>query len=80
MKLTDALLESHSQLRKISDELLASDNIRHQSLYFEQLWQQFLVHEHGEEFIAFHIMKEKVDKNEQVNNIELTQKLNFAKG
>lgn len=63
MKLNEALLQSHSQLRQISDDLLSVDNAKQQSIYFEQLWQQFLVHEHAEEYIAFHIMQEKVDKN-----------------
>ena len=65
MKLTDALLQSHSQLRQIAEALLSSDDLRHQSAYFEQLWQQFLVHERAEEYIAYRVMNDEVLQNPQ---------------
>lgn len=63
MKLTDALLQSHFQLRQIAQLLLSSQDNHHQSLYFEQLWQQFLVHEHAEEYIAYRVVNDDVVKN-----------------
>lgn len=74
MNLTDALMQSHTQLRRIGEHLLTSDDTHHQSVFFEQLWQQFLVHEHAEEYIAFKVIEERA-----IDNPQFTEKsLDFA--
>lgn len=71
MRLVETLQQSHSQLRQIIETLLSSTETQHQSIYFEQLWQQFLVHEHAEEYIAYRVMNDEILQNSQVNDRNL---------
>ena len=74
MKLTDALLQSHSQLRQIVEAWLSSEDLHHQCVYFEQLWQQFLVHEQAEAYIVFRVINDAMIQNPHFNE----QSLDFA--
>ncbi|MFW2177413.1 MULTISPECIES: hemerythrin domain-containing protein [unclassified Moraxella] len=74
MKLVEALQQSHSQLRRIADDLLIASDTHYQSLYFEQLWQQFFVHERAEEYVVFRVMNDKLIENNQFTE----QALDFA--
>ena len=57
MTLNDVLLHSHRQIAQIGEQLLSAQDYPQQAVYFEQLWQHFLIHEQAEEYVAFQVMQ-----------------------
>ncbi|ELA08372.1 hemerythrin HHE cation binding domain-containing protein [Moraxella macacae 0408225] len=65
MNLIEALNQSHKNIRSLGEKLANCADTEQQLALFAELWQQFFLHEHAEEQIAFQLMVKKDISNQQ---------------